>query len=416
MVLDLMDNLKAHGILSFFNNEQELCLKLIREFWTNCDIEETFITRKVLGVDVMVDIVSIASATWCERTGKVYRFRWKKDYGEALSPTLRQHYFGKNNIAPMRLDTINPTLPQVDVKPSKEELEGTSKTSKKPLTRASAKKEKRLILQELDAEDVVAKVRAIAIIEEEVEEADDDDTPLIIRLTKRKAPLVEHQGTKPTNLIRKLYPNLNQPKSIHMHHPIILPHVIPLKTDGDSLFRSKKPNHVQVLIYQKDLKIFSRIPMLDFNSYKEEKSRIMAIAQTSNKENSLRSYSIDTRAHLHEKMLMGHLAKDKAYKLWRQHLSIHSHQIVITLCLGGKKYGFVVIDDYSRYTWVYFLCHKHKSSKVFEILCKRVQNRKGIYIFAIRSDHGKEFENAEFKTFCDKNDIFHIFIENSSIE
>ena len=80
-----------------------------------------------------------------------------------------------------------------------------------------------------------------------------------------------------------------------------------------------------------------------------------------------------------------------------------------TLSLGGKKYGFVIIDDYSRYTWVYFLAHKHESFNVFEIFCKRVQNEKGFCISSIRSDHGTEFDNAEFKFFCEKNGIFHNF-------
>jgi len=48
-----------------------------------------------------------------------------------------------------------------------------------------------------------------------------------------------------------------------------------------------------------------------------------------------------------------------------------------TLSLGGKKYGFIRVDDYSRYTWVYFLAHKHESFKVFKIFYKRVQNEKG---------------------------------------
>ena len=43
-----------------------------------------------------------------------------------------------------------------------------------------------------------------------------------------------------------------------------------------------------------------------------------------------------------------------------------------TLSLGGKKYGFVIVNNYSRYAWVYFLAHKHESFKVFEIFCKRV--------------------------------------------
>ena len=40
-----------------------------------------------------------------------------------------------------------------------------------------------------------------------------------------------------------------------------------------------------------------------------------------------------------------------------------------------------------------------------EILCKRLQNEKGVPIVKIRSDHGKEFENARFESFCEKNRI-----------
>ena len=40
-----------------------------------------------------------------------------------------------------------------------------------------------------------------------------------------------------------------------------------------------------------------------------------------------------------------------------------------------------------------------------ETLCKRLQNEKGVPIVKIRSDHGKEFKNARFKSFCEKNGI-----------
>ena len=40
-----------------------------------------------------------------------------------------------------------------------------------------------------------------------------------------------------------------------------------------------------------------------------------------------------------------------------------------------------------------------------EILCKRLQYEKGVPIIKIRSDHGKQFENARFESFCEKNGI-----------
>ena len=29
-----------------------------------------------------------------------------------------------------------------------------------------------------------------------------------------------------------------------------------------------------------------------------------------------------------------------------------------TTSLGGKRYGLVIVDDYSRFTWVFFLAYK----------------------------------------------------------
>ena len=52
-----------------------------------------------------------------------------------------------------------------------------------------------------------------------------------------------------------------------------------------------------------------------------------------------------------------------------------------------------------------FLREKSEACEKMENLCKRLQNEKGVTIVKIRSDHGKEFENARFKSFCKKNGI-----------
>ena len=40
--------------------------------------------------------------------------------------------------------------------------------------------------------------------------------------------------------------------------------------------------------------------------------------------------------------------------------------------LGGKRYYLVVVDDYSRYTWVIFLTHKDDAFKNFISLFAKV--------------------------------------------
>ena len=52
-----------------------------------------------------------------------------------------------------------------------------------------------------------------------------------------------------------------------------------------------------------------------------------------------------------------------------------------------------------------FLREKSEACEKLEVQCKRLQNEKGVSIVKIRSDHSKEFENARFESFCEKNGI-----------
>ena len=76
-----------------------------------------------------------------------------------------------------------------------------------------------------------------------------------------------------------------------------------------------------------------------------------------------------------------------------------------TESFGGKRYIMVVVDDFSKYSWVEFLRENSKECEKMEKLCKRLQNEKGVPIIKIRSDHGKEFENAKFEAFCKEDGI-----------
>ena len=68
--------------------------------------------------------------------------------------------------------------------------------------------------------------------------------------------------------------------------------------------------------------------------------------------------------------------------------------------LGGKRYILVVVDDFTRYSWVVLLKDKAKAPKKMIHLCKKLQVEKGSVIARIRSDHGREFENTKLTTFC----------------
>jgi hypothetical protein len=59
---------------------------------------------------------------------------------------------------------------------------------------------------------------------------------------------------------------------------------------------------------------------------------------------------------------------------------------------NGKKYGLVIVYDYSLWTWVKFLKHKDVSHSVFSTFFSQVQTKMDCKIVKVRSDHGGEFE------------------------
>ena len=61
------------------------------------------------------------------------------------------------------------------------------------------------------------------------------------------------------------------------------------------------------------------------------------------------------------------------------------------MSMGGRKYSLVVVDDFSRFTWIILLSSKDESFEKFSALCKRIENQKDLSIASIRSDNGGEF-------------------------
>jgi len=49
---------------------------------------------------------------------------------------------------------------------------------------------------------------------------------------------------------------------------------------------------------------------------------------------------------------------------------------VQTVSLTDKRYGFVIVDDFSRFTWVLFLKHKDESFEAFQNFCKEFKMKK----------------------------------------
>jgi hypothetical protein len=68
--------------------------------------------------------------------------------------------------------------------------------------------------------------------------------------------------------------------------------------------------------------------------------------------------------------------------------------------IEGKLYILVIIDDYSRYTCVFFFESKDEVFEHFQNMDLRLNNEHLNCLKVIHHDNGTEFRNASFDEFC----------------
>ena len=68
--------------------------------------------------------------------------------------------------------------------------------------------------------------------------------------------------------------------------------------------------------------------------------------------------------------------------------------------LGGSKYFMLIVDDFSRFMWVYFLSSKSDTSATFTCWKNLAEKESSHTLKAVRSDHGSKFTSHSFVGFC----------------
>nr|ABA98303.2 retrotransposon protein, putative, unclassified [Oryza sativa Japonica Group] len=92
--------------------------------------------------------------------------------------------------------------------------------------------------------------------------------------------------------------------------------------------------------------------------------------------------------------------------------------------VGGKWYALVIVDDFSRYSWVFFMATKDEAFQHFRGLFLRLELEFPGSLKRIRSDNGGEFKNASFEQFCNERGTLsqvqgedgHIFEDESDYD
>jgi hypothetical protein len=80
------------------------------------------------------------------------------------------------------------------------------------------------------------------------------------------------------------------------------------------------------------------------------------------------------------------------------------------ISIGGNKYIFAIVDDYSHFTWLFFLQDKSEIKEVLKKFLRRPENKFYGKVKKIRSDNGTEFKNTQVEDFLDKEGMKHEFL------
>jgi transposase InsO family protein len=83
--------------------------------------------------------------------------------------------------------------------------------------------------------------------------------------------------------------------------------------------------------------------------------------------------------------------------------------LIAYISINESKYCIVIVDDYSRFTWVFFLQEKSQTQETLKRFLRQAQIEFELRIKKIRSGNGTEFKNSQIKGFLEEEGIKHEF-------
>ncbi|GKA00219.1 retrovirus-related pol polyprotein from transposon TNT 1-94 [Tanacetum coccineum] len=92
-------------------------------------------------------------------------------------------------------------------------------------------------------------------------------------------------------------------------------------------------------------------------------------------------------------------------KLYLLHMDVYGSMRVESI--NGEKYMLVIVDDYSRFTWVKFLRSKDEAPDAIIKCIKNIQVRLNAIVRNVKTDNGTEFVNQTLREFYENVGISH---------
>ena len=75
--------------------------------------------------------------------------------------------------------------------------------------------------------------------------------------------------------------------------------------------------------------------------------------------------------------------------------------------INGKRYILVIVDDFSNWTWVYFLRTKDQAPSMIVTFLTKIQVQLRNTVRIVRSDNGTKFKNQVLRDYFEKVGIVH---------
>ena len=79
------------------------------------------------------------------------------------------------------------------------------------------------------------------------------------------------------------------------------------------------------------------------------------------------------------------------------------------MSISKKKYALVIVDDFTRFSWTFFLHSKDEASQLIINHIRNVETGSKWKVATIRSDNGIEFKNSMVREFCESKGISQTF-------
>ncbi|GJX16922.1 putative ribonuclease H-like domain-containing protein [Tanacetum coccineum] len=108
------------------------------------------------------------------------------------------------------------------------------------------------------------------------------------------------------------------------------------------------------------------------------------------------------------KLVKGNLLRDQACELYQPTLTNVAYGFIgptSVRSINHKIYYLIVTDDYSRFSWVFFLATKDETSGILKTFITGIENQINHKVKIIRYDNGTEFKNRIMNEFYDMKGI-----------